>query len=94
MRLRMTDVRERRLDNLCEATDENTKSKALDRAATFYLKMAGDTTAVPNGAFVELMERAEEKGSLTPTEIADILDTDELPLKATMDWSIGQKERA
>ncbi|WP_244605629.1 hypothetical protein [Halorussus marinus] len=86
----MTDSRERRLDNLQEATGENTKSKALDRAAEFYLRMRGDTTAVPTGAFTELMERADEKGSVTSEEIAEILDTDELPVKAETYWSIGE----
>ncbi|WP_245154566.1 hypothetical protein [Halorussus marinus] len=85
----MTDSRERRLDNLQEATGENTKSKALDRAAEFYLRMRGDTTAVPTGAFTELMERAEKQGSVTPEEIAEILDTDDLPVKAEIRWSVG-----
>jgi hypothetical protein len=89
MRLRMTDSRERRLANLLEATDENTKSKALDRAADYYLKMAGDTTAVPTGAVEELMERAVEQGSVTPEEIAAILDTEELPVEARTEWSVG-----
>jgi len=43
MRLRMTDSRERRMDALPEATGENTKSKALDRAAEFYLRVRGRT---------------------------------------------------
>ena len=90
MRLRMTDSRERRLEQLCEATGENTKSKALDRAAAFYLKMAGDTTAVPTGAFVELMECAVDHGSITPEEIAAILDTDELPVQAETSWAVGE----
>ncbi len=79
------------MDALLEATKENTKSKAIDRAAEFYIKMAGDTTAVPTGAFVELMETAEEQGSVTPEEIAEILDTDELPVDAKTSWSVGEK---
>ncbi|NHN60022.1 hypothetical protein G9466_13180 [Halorussus sp. JP-T4] len=92
MRLRMTDSRERRLDQLCEATGENTKSKALDRVAVFYLKMAGDATAVPTGAFVELMQRAVDQVSVTPEEIAAILDTDELPVQAETSWAVGESE--
>jgi hypothetical protein len=91
MRLRMTDSRERRLENLCEATDENTKSKAIDRAADYYLKMAGDTTAVPTGAVEELMELAVEQGSVTPEEIADVLYTEELPVEAETSWSVGRE---
>ncbi|WP_175424230.1 hypothetical protein [Haladaptatus sp. W1] len=52
----MTDSRELRMEYLLEATGENTKSKALDRVAEFYLQIRGDTAAVPNGAFAELME--------------------------------------
>lgn len=85
----MTDSRERRLETLCEATGENTKSKALDRAAAFYLMMAGDNTAVPTGAFEELMETAERQGSATPEEIASILDTEQLTVEAQFSWSVG-----
>ena len=91
MRLRMNDRRERRFENLLKATDENAKAKALDAAAEFYIKMAGDTTAVPTGAFVELMELAVDQGSVTPEEIASVLDTDELPVVAEISWSVGEK---
>ncbi len=91
MRLRMTDSRERRMDNLLEATGENTKSKALDRAAEFYLKMRGNNVAVPTGAFVELMERAEKQGSVTAPEIAEILNTDQLPVQAEISWDVGNR---
>ncbi|WP_227379918.1 hypothetical protein [Haladaptatus halobius] len=84
----MTDTRERRMEYLLEATGE--KSKVLDRAAEFYLQMRGDTAAVPNGAFVDLMEKAEQQGSVTAEEIAAVLDTEELPVKAQMSWSVGQ----
>lgn len=91
MRVRMTEQRERRLEQLCEATGEAAKSKAIDEAAEFYLRMAGDTTAVPTGAFVELMERAEAQGSVTPEEIADVLDTPQLPVSASVSWSVGRE---
>lgn len=73
MRLRMNERRERRLETLLDATGENAKAKAIDRAADHFIKMAGDTTAVPTGAIEELMERAVEQGSVTPEEIAEIL---------------------
>lgn len=89
MRLRMNNRRERRFNTLVEAADENTKSKALDAAAEYYIKMRGNTTVKPTGAIEELMGRAVEAGSVTPGEIADILDTEELPVKAQTDWSVG-----
>jgi len=79
------------MNALLEATDENTKSKAIDRAAEFYIKMAGDTTAVPTGAFVELMATAEEQGSVTAEEIAEILGTEALPVEAETSWSVGSE---
>jgi len=91
MSLRMSDRRERRLETLSEATGENTKSKALDQAAEFYIKMAGDTAAIPEGAFVELMQRAEAQGSVTAEEIAEVLDTDELPVDADLSWTVGKE---
>jgi hypothetical protein len=89
MSLRLTDARERRLEDLQDALDENTKSKAIDRAARFTVRMRGGTTAVPQGAIAELLERAEDQGSVTPAEIAEILDTDEVPVDAETTWSVG-----
>lgn len=89
MRLRMNDRRERRLETLLDATGESAKAKAIDRAADHYIKMAGDNTAVPTGAIEDLMELAVEEGSVTPEEIADVLDTEELPVEAETNWSVG-----
>jgi len=91
MRIEATDVRERKWENLKEATGEGHKSTALDAAADYFLQMAGGTTAVPNGRVEELMERAVEQGTVTPEEIAEILDTDELPVEAEVSWSVGQE---
>lgn len=91
MRIEATDARKRKWENLKEATGEGHKSTALDTAADYYLEMAGNTTAVPTGRLEQLMERAVEQGSLTPTEIAEILDTDELSVKAEMNWSVGDE---
>lgn len=91
MRLRMTEKRERRIEQLKEATGENMKSKAIDQASEFYIQMAGDTVAIPTGAFTELMQEAESNGSLTPEEIATILDTDQLPVNAVVEWSVGKE---
>lgn len=91
MRIEATDARERKWENLKEATGKGHKSTALDTAADYYLTMAGDTTAVPVGAIEELMKRADEQGSVTAEEIADVLDTEELPVEAETSWSVGTK---
>ncbi|MFC7132356.1 MULTISPECIES: hypothetical protein [Salinibaculum] len=89
MRLRMNDERERRLEALLEASGENTKSKAIDSAAKYYVRMSGGTQAVPTGKMTELMQLAEQQGSVTPAEIADVLDTQELPVTWQSSWSVG-----
>lgn len=52
--------------------------------------MRGETTAIPIGSFEELLVTAEQQGGVTPEEIAAILDTDELSVKAEMRWSVGE----
>lgn len=90
--IKKTDTRERRYEDLKEATGEGHTSKALDAAAKYYLRMAGGTTAVPNGRIAELLSAAEERGNLTAGEIAEILDTDELPVEAETRWSVGEPD--
>ena len=89
MRIRMTDARERRLDHLKEATGKGHKSAALDQAANYYLRMRGDTGAHPTGLLEELITRAEKQGSLTASEIVDVLDAPELALEYQSSWSVG-----
>jgi hypothetical protein len=89
MRIESTEARERRFEELKEATGESTKSKAIDQAAKYYIRMRGDTTAVPTGAIDELMQRASEQGSVTAEEIADVLDTEELHVEAETTYSVG-----
>lgn len=91
MRIRNTDKREREWEMLEEATGEKTTSGAIDVAVRYYLEMAGGNAAAPTGAVEELMQRAEEQGSVTPAEIADILDTGELPVEHSQQWSVGNK---
>lgn len=91
MRIRDTDKREREWAMLKEASGEKTTSGAIDVAVRHYLKMAGDNAAAPKGAVKELMQLAEDQGSVTPAEIADILDTDELPVDHTQQWSVGKE---
>lgn len=92
MRLRMTDKRERRIEDLVEATGENTKSGALDQAARYYVRMAGGTSAVPDGRIQELMALAIEEGSVTADQIAEVLDVDELPVNYERSWSVGRAD--
>lgn len=88
----MTEKREREMEALLDATGENAKSKALDKAVRFYNQMAGDNVAVPVGAVEELMEVAVRGGSVTPEEIAEVLDTEELPVRAETSWSVGEAD--
>ena len=91
MRIRMNDDRKRAYGNLVDASDESTKSKALDAAARYYVDMAGATgLGAGPGAVEQLMRRATEQGSVTPAEIAEMLDTDELPVEYRQEWSVGQ----
>lgn len=89
MRIESTEARERRFEALKEATGQSAKSKAIDQAARYYIRMRGDTTSVPTGALDELMQLADEQGSVTPEEIAECLDTDELHVEADTTYSVG-----
>lgn len=90
MRIEVNDTRERLYSDLTEATGYGHKSKALDAAARHYLRMAGNNGVRPGkGKVAELMELAADRGSLTPEEIADVLDTEEYPIEASVTWSVG-----
>jgi hypothetical protein len=92
MRVKSTDDRERLWEDLCEATDWGHTSKALDAAARHYVRCRGDTSAVPVGNYAELLRAADDADSgLGPEEIAEILNTDELPVAAstTTEISVG-----
>lgn len=87
----MTDARERKLEHLKEALDENAGSKALFAAADYAIRMRGDSTAVPQGKISELMQRADEQGSVTPQEIAKILDTDTVAVEYQSQWGVSSE---
>jgi len=89
MRIKTTDDRERLWENLCEATDEQARSKALDRAARYYLRMCGGVAAYGRGDIQTLLDAAEEEGSLTASQIAAILDERELPVTYETTSSVG-----
>lgn len=91
MRIRETESRERLYQDIVEATGENTKSKAIDKACRHYLKCRGDMTAYPTGTYQELLNAAAEEGSLTAPEIAEILSTNTLPVSAEIETSVGDE---
>jgi len=89
MHIASNDRREREWAALKKATGEKTTSGALDVATRYYLRMVGGNEVDPQGRLVELMQLAEEQGSVTPQEIADVLDVDDLPIEANLEWSVG-----
>ena len=56
MRIRMTPEREKRLDRACEAMNEQTKSKAIDRALRHYLVDKDNKERVADDLSSELAE--------------------------------------
>lgn len=71
--------------------NKNTTSKAIDRTTEFDIKIAEDNVAMPKDAFVELMATAERQGSVTSEAIAEIQDTEELPVEAELSWPVGEE---
>lgn len=90
-RWRLSGNRDSLLESLVDVTDEQTKSKALEAAVVGYLRLAGGNIVVPgDGALEELLATADERGSLTAAEIAEILATDELPVEyEPANWAVG-----
>jgi len=88
--IKKTEKRKREWKALEEATGEASTSGALDVATRYYLRMAGGSQVDPRGRLTELMQLAEEQGSVTPQEIADVLDVDELPVDAGVEWTVGR----
>jgi|GEM_PF-905121 len=91
-RIRLTEDRDRRLSQLEDATGESTRSGSIDVAARYYVRMAGGTSAQPRGVVEKLMSAAVERGSLTPQEIAEIVDTPELGVEYEHRWSVSSHE--
>jgi len=87
----MNDRRETDYNELLDATGEKAKSKALDVAVRYYLRMRGDTLVIPKGQIPELMAAAESRGSLTAGEIAEILNSEELPIEHESNTKIGRQ---
>ncbi|WP_440009194.1 hypothetical protein [Halomicrococcus sp. SG-WS-1] len=64
----------------------------LNYATEIYLKMRRNSTAAPTGVFAELWMAAEERSSLTPEEIATIVDTDEMLVEPATPSSVGSED--
>lgn len=92
MRIRENDKRKRLYENLLEASSVGTKSGALDEAARFYCRMRGHNGVNPRkGKLEELMATAVDEGSVTPEQIASIMDSEEIPVSASTEWAVGQE---
>ena len=91
MRIEITEDRNRLWENLCEATGEDARSKALDQAARHYLRMCGGVAAYERGDIQTLLDEAltEAQESLTTPEIAGILDERELSMAYETASSVG-----
>lgn len=87
MSIRMGEKRERLYEQLEDATGEKTRAGALDAAARYYTRMAGGP-GVPTGALEELMQLAVQEGSVTPEQIADVLDAKELRVDYSREWGV------
>ena len=93
-RWRLTGTRDQLLTELVDAAGQNTKAKALDDAGRADLRLVGRNMVEPGpGLLHELLEAAEERGSLDAAEIAEILSTEELPLQyEPAEWSVGESQ--
>jgi hypothetical protein len=89
MRIESTDERQRLWENLLEATDQSAKSKPLADVARYYCRMRGDVAGYGTGRIEGLLEAADDRGSLTASEIAAILDTRELPVEVETEVRAG-----
>jgi hypothetical protein len=88
MRIRMTDRRDRLYERLETNSPEQTRSGALDHAAKTYLHLYG--TDIEPGAIEELLQQAENEGSLTAAQIADALDNAHEPIGYRSEIDVGR----
>lgn len=93
-RMRLNESRSQRLKDLVQATGESTQAKAVDAATRTYLELVGGNMVRPGqGVLDEVLEAAEERGGLSAGEIAEILSTQDLPIKyEPPTWSIGVED--
>jgi predicted DNA-binding protein len=82
--IRLTDAREQRFEDLKEATNAGSRTRALDVAAEHYV---ADLRAKK-----ELMNRLADGEQLSPNEIAAILSTPELPVAFEASADVGSEE--
>jgi predicted DNA-binding protein len=82
--IRLTDAREQRFEDLKEATDSGSRTRALDVAAEHYV---ADLRAKR-----ELMNRLADGEQLAPHEIAGILSTPEVPIRFEASADVGPEK--
>lgn len=87
MRIEVNDERERLYSTLLDVSPHGHKSTSLDAAARYYIQMKRE-----NGILDDLMSQAVERGSLTPGEIAEIVDTHQVPVEYESDYTIGERD--
>jgi len=87
--------RESKLNEVVDASPENTKAKALDCAVEAYLALLGGNEVVPRqGVVDELLQEAQKRGGLDAEEIAEIIGADDrLPVEfKPAAWSVGAQD--
>lgn len=78
----------------CDVFDTN-KTQAVLQACRLAARLDGENDVEPGlGAIARLLEAVEDQGSLTGEEIAEVLSTNEYPVKyeTTTRWSVGFSE--
>lgn len=91
MRIESTDDRQRLREDRLEATDPSAKSKALGDDTEYYCRMRGDVAGYRAGKIEGLLQVADDRDSLTASEIATLLDTRELPITLEIDGRVGDR---
>jgi predicted DNA-binding protein len=82
--IRLTDAREQRFEDLKDATNAGSRTRALDVAAEHYLADLKNKR--------ELMSRLADGEQLSPNEIAGLLSTPELPVGFEASADVGSEE--
>lgn len=94
LRIDLTSGRARKLSvaAACEVFDTN-KTQAVLKACRLAAYLDGENDVEPGpGAIASLLELAEEQGSLTGEEIAEVLSSNHYPVEyeTTTRWSAGE----
>lgn len=66
------------------------RTRAVPEAIVYAPRMQAGNDEFPEGKLEERMATAEARGNLTVTEIAEILDAPEVPVKHESSWAVGE----